>query len=153
MTKPGSVAEAALPIQILDMAKTTVFHNPGKDSAQLLWSGNSPEAQVTITRVTMQPGAISERHIHATSEQTWIVEQGDGMLLLGNGKSVPIKAGDLVRTPPNNTHGIENTGKEIFIYTSITTPPENMAKFYKDTGNSPNGDPRGSGGAAARPGG
>ncbi|QXZ98567.1 cupin domain-containing protein [Rhizobium sp. B230/85] len=88
-----------MPVQILSMNKSVVLKNPGKDSAQLLWGENSPEAKVTITKVTMQPGAVSERHTHAVSEQIWLVEKGEGDMLLADGQTTPIKAGQLVRTP------------------------------------------------------
>ena len=58
-----------------------------------------PMLRVTITRVTMEPGATSQRHSHPEVEQTWIVEQGSATLLLVDGKTEAIKAGDVVRTP------------------------------------------------------
>ncbi|MCW1411251.1 cupin domain-containing protein [Rhizobium sp. 1AS11] len=128
----GGAKETNLPVQILSIDKSVVLKNPGKDSAQLLWPENSPEAQVTITKVTMQPGAISERHSHAISEQTWLIEQGEGTMLLADDQTAPVKAGELVRTPPRVVHGIKNTGSGILVYISITTPPENMTKFYKE---------------------
>ncbi|MGV1768381.1 cupin domain-containing protein [Rhizobium rhizogenes] len=124
--------ETKLPVQILSMDKSVILKNPGKDSAQLLWGENSPEAQVTITKVTMQPGAVSERHSHPVSEQIWLVEKGEGDMLLADGQTTPIKAGELVRTPPGVVHGIKNTGSVPLEYTSITTPPEDMTKFYKE---------------------
>jgi quercetin dioxygenase-like cupin family protein len=61
-----------------------VLIKPGIQSRQLLWPKNSPESQATITQVTMEPGSVSERHAHPRSEQIWIVERGEGVLLLGN---------------------------------------------------------------------
>lgn len=122
--------EATLPVQILPAAKAVVLRNPGKDSVQLLSVDNSPESQVTITSVTMAPGAISERHSHPISEQIWIVQKGTGTLLLENDTSQEIHVGDVVRTPPKTIHGVKNTGSESFEYISITTPPEDMTHFY-----------------------
>lgn len=119
-------------VKIIHAHDIEVLKNPGKDSAQLLWPKNDPEAQVTITRVAMQPKAISERHSHAVSEQTWIVEQGTATLLMNAEETMPIKAGDVVRTPPGVVHGVKNTGDDVFIYLSVTTPPEDFSKFYAD---------------------
>ena len=41
----------------------------GKRPEQLVWHRNAPEASMTITRVTMQPGAVSTLHVHAKAEQ------------------------------------------------------------------------------------
>jgi quercetin dioxygenase-like cupin family protein len=117
-------------VQILPTEEAIVLRNPGKDSAQILWPENAPDAPITITRVTMQPGAVSERHHHPVSEQIWMVERGTATLLLSGGQTRAIASGDLVRTAPGVTHGIENTGADVFVYLSITTPPENFARFY-----------------------
>jgi quercetin dioxygenase-like cupin family protein len=122
-----------MPVSILSIDHATVLGNPGKDSAQILWPRNAPDAQITITRVTMAPGAVSERHVHRTSEQTWMVEQGSATLLLDDGKTRPIQAGDVVRTPPGVTHGVTNTGADELVYLSITTPPEDFSSFYTST--------------------
>jgi hypothetical protein len=51
-----------MPIQRLSARDVTVLKNPGKRSEQLVWHGNAPEAAMTITRVTMEPGATSTLH-------------------------------------------------------------------------------------------
>ncbi|MBO9136304.1 cupin domain-containing protein [Rhizobium sp. K7/93] len=86
---------------------------------------------MTITRVTMKPGAVSARHSHPNSEQTWLIEAGQGMLLLEGDQSIPLSAGEIVRTPPCVVHGIENTGEGALVYLAITTPPEDMGKYYE----------------------
>ena len=80
--------------------------------------------RVTITRVMMEPGATSQRHWRPKSEQTWIVEQGSATLLLVDGKTEEIRAGDVVRTPAGEVHGVRNSGAEPFVYLTITTPPQ-----------------------------
>ena len=63
----------------------------------------------------MEPGSVSERHAHTCSEQIWIVERGEGILLLGNEKTEALHAGDIVRTPAGEIHGVANKGKEPFV--------------------------------------
>jgi quercetin dioxygenase-like cupin family protein len=113
-----------------------VLHHPGKQSAQIVWPENSPDAQITMTRVTMEPGAISTRHSHAISEQTWIVEAGSATLLLADNQTEGLRAGDIIRTPAGTIYGIENTGSEPFVYLTVTSPPEDMTKFYVGRKNS-----------------
>ncbi len=117
-------------IQRLTVSAATTLHHPGKDSVQLIWPETAPEARITMTRVTMAPGAVSERHSHAEAEQTWIVEAGTATLLLTDTAREEMRTGDIIRTPPGVVHGIENTGTEPFVYLTVTTPPEDMTKFY-----------------------
>jgi len=117
-------------IHRLSLDRAAVLHHPGKQSAQILWPENAPDAQITMTRVIMDPGAISIRHSHAASEQTWIVEAGSATLLLADDHTEEMTTGDIIRTPAGDIHGIENTGTEPFIYLTVTTPPEDMTKFY-----------------------
>ncbi len=105
-----------MPVQRLTPADFAVLTNPGITSVQVMWPGNAPEARVTITRVTMEPGAVSRRHTHPNSEQTWIVERGTATLLLADGRAEPVAAGDVIRTPAGETHGGANTGSEPFVY-------------------------------------
>ena len=118
-------------IQRLSAGDATVLSNPGKRSEQLVWARNVPEASVTITRVTMQPGAVSTRHKHAQAEQIWLIERGSGTLLMEGAAESELQAGDIVRTPPGETHGIVNTGDGPLVYLAITTPPEDFSARYE----------------------
>ena len=106
--------------------------NPGVTSLQLLSPHNSPSSRVTITRVTVEPGAVQEPHHHATSEQIWIAVSGTGLLLLGQKKTMEIQAGEVVRFADGDTHGIHNTSTAAFVYLSVTSPPINFSSAYKE---------------------
>lgn len=121
-----------MPIQRLSIKNITVLKHPGKRSEQLVWPHNAPDALVTITRVTMEPGSISKPHKHLRSEQIWIVERGTGKLLMGNGMQAKLKPGDIIRTPAGDTHGVKNTGNEPLVYLAITTPPEDFTAAYQE---------------------
>ncbi len=41
-----------------------LLENSGVKSVQIVWGKNAPEAKVTITRVTGQPGSGQIRHSH-----------------------------------------------------------------------------------------
>jgi len=110
-----------------------VLVKPGIQSRQLVWPQNSPESQATITHVAMEPGSVSERHSHERSEQIWIVERGEGELLLGNGRTEALRAGDIVGTPAGEIHGVVNSGKEPLVYLAVTTPPQDFSSAYKTT--------------------
>ena len=110
-----------------------VMVKAGIRSRQLVWPKNSPESQATITHVTMEPGAVSERHAHACSEQIWIVERGEGVLLLADEKTEALRAGDVVRTPAGETHGVMNSGNEPLVYLAVTSPPQDFSSAYNRT--------------------
>lgn len=119
-------------IQRLSRDDVTVLENAGARSEQIVWPGNAPDAKTTITRVTMDPGAVSRPHAHPRSEQTWLIERGAATLLLADGRSAGLRAGDVVRTPEGDVHGIENTGHEPFVYLAVTTPPQDFTGSYRD---------------------
>jgi|ERR1700683_3615084 mannose-6-phosphate isomerase-like protein (cupin superfamily) len=110
-----------------------VLIKPGIQSRQLVWPENSPESWTTVTHVTMEPGSVSERHAHERSEQIWIVERGEGVLLLGNEQTEALRAGDIVRTPASEVHGVANSGKEPLVYLAVTTPPQDFSFAYNTT--------------------
>ncbi len=107
------------------------MENPGFRSLQIVWPNNAPDARVTITRVTMEPGAVSARHAHSASEQIWLIEQGDALLLMADAQTGRLRAGDVVRTPTGAIHGVANTGAEAFVYLAVTTPPQDFSPAYE----------------------
>ena len=124
----------AMAIQRLTSADIVRLENAGTVSEQIVWPQNAPDAHSTITRVTMQPGAISPRHSHAASEQTWLIERGEATLLLTDDQTEPLQAGDIIRTPPGDVHGVENTGDRPFVYLAVTAPPQDFTAAYERIG-------------------
>ena len=118
-------------IERLSTVDFAMLENPGIRSVQIVWPKNAPEALVTITRVTMEPGSISARHSHANSEQIWIVERGRATLLMGDDLTDEVRAGEVVRTPAGTIHGVSNTGSEPFVYLAVTTPPQDFTPAYR----------------------
>jgi quercetin dioxygenase-like cupin family protein len=119
-------------IQRLSAVDFTTLQNPGIRSVQIVWAKNAPEALVTITRVTMEPGSISERYSHPNSEQIWIVERGRAALLMDQDQTDEVQAGDVERTPAGSIHGVKNTGHEPFVYLAVTTPPQDFTPAYRE---------------------
>ena len=118
-------------IQRLSAADFTTLQSPGIRSVQIVWPNNAPEARVTITRITMEPGATSARHMHPVSEQIWLIEQGSALLLMTDGRTDGLRAGDVVRTPAGTIHGVTNTTGEPFVYLAVTTPSQDFTPVYK----------------------
>jgi len=117
-------------MELIHHTSIPVFKNNGVQSEQLLFPENSNSSRVTITRVTVEPGAANPRHFHESSEQIWVALVGSGTLLLADNKTHPIEAGDVVRFEEGDLHGFKNTGTSKFIYLSVTSPPLNFRKAY-----------------------
>ena len=105
--------------------------NSAVRSRQLISPENSRSQRITVTRVTLPPGATNPPHRHASSEQVWVALHGSGMLLLDDGATAAFAAGDVVRFEDNEMHGFENTGAIEFEYISITSPPLNFRGAYE----------------------
>jgi quercetin dioxygenase-like cupin family protein len=120
-------------MDIIRRAEVPALVNGGVTSEQLLFPENSKSERVTITRVTIAPGARNPPHSHASSEQVWVALRGSGKLLLADSATVPFAEGDVVRFADGDVHGFENTGSVEFVYLSVTSPPINFRAAYAAT--------------------
>jgi quercetin dioxygenase-like cupin family protein len=78
-------------VEIIRREEVGSFANGGVTSEQLLFPENSRSQRVTITRVTVAPGAKNPPHAHAASEQVWVALRGSGLLLLGGCRNCAIR--------------------------------------------------------------
>ena len=117
-------------MEILTDVNFKQLSNPGVTSRQLLSPHNSASLRVTITRVTVAPGASQPRHLHATSEQIWIAIEGSERLLLAENEARAFAAGEVARFTEGEVHGFENNGNSPFVYLSVTSPPINFEGAY-----------------------
>ena len=118
-------------MELLSGAQFKVFTNPGVTSVQIISPHNSRSERVTITRVAVEPGSRQPRHAHPGSEQIWLALQGTGTLLLADGQTCLLQAGDAVRFADGEIHGVENAGSDPFEYLSVTSPPIDFAAAYR----------------------
>lgn len=118
-------------MELIRAGQIQVFSNSGVTSRQLLFPENSSSTRLTITRVTVKPGARNPPHRHPASEQVWIALRGEGRLQLEGGRSEAFAEGDVVRFEDGDLHGFENTGEGEFEYLSVTSPPVNFRAAYE----------------------
>ena len=119
-------------MEFISSSSIKTLSNPGVDSRQLLNPENSTSKRLTLTEVTVQPGASQPRHSHDASEQIWICTQGKGMLLLADDKEKEFNAGDVVRFEDKDIHGIRNDSDLPLTYISATCPPIDFSYAYRD---------------------
>ena len=118
-------------MELIRKDQIEVFQNSGVESLQLIYPENSDSHRVTITKVVIAVGATNPPHRHNSSEQIWVALSGNGTLLLDEGRSIPFSEGDVVRFVDGELHGINNTGSEVFVYLSVTSPPQNFRDTYQ----------------------
>ncbi len=118
-------------MEILGAADFVRLSNPGVASEQLLSPHNSQSARVTITRVTIAPGAGQPPHKHATSEQVWVALEGEATLLLADERTRTFRAGEVARFADGDIHGVQNASDAPFVYLSVTAPPIDFTYAYK----------------------
>ena len=117
-------------MELIRAAQIREFSNSGVTSRQLLFPENSSSTRLTITRVTVEPGASNPPHRHPASEQVWVALRGHGKLHLDAGRVEPFVEGDVVRFEEGDLHGFENTGSADFESLSVTSPPVNFRGAY-----------------------
>jgi len=118
-------------MELIRAETVTQLANSGVVSRQLLFPENSRSTRITITRVTIQPGARNGAHRNASSEQIWVALRGSGRLLLEDDKTLPFAEGDVVRFEDGELHGFETTSGAEFEYLSVTSPPVNFRAAYE----------------------
>ena len=118
-------------MEILLQGTASCLQNPGVESEQLITPAVNPGTHVTITRVHVSPGVCQPRHCHAGSEQIWVALSGQGVLLLSGEEERPFSPGDTARFAPGDIHGLRCTGKEDFVYLSVTAPPLDFSAAYQ----------------------
>ena len=117
-------------MELIRSSDIPALSNSDVESRQLLFPENSSSERVTVTQVTISPGAKQPIHRHKTSEQVWIALEGSGRLILEDDKEEVFSAGDVVRFEDGDPHGCVNEGPQPFVYMSVTSPPLNFRGAY-----------------------
>jgi mannose-6-phosphate isomerase-like protein (cupin superfamily) len=97
----------------------------------LLDAGDLGSRYLTVTWVDVPPGGEQRAHLHADSEQIYVIVRGSGRMSVA-GDTEQVGEGDLVFIPPGAQHGIVNDGDEDLVYVSAASPPISMAELYGD---------------------
>lgn len=72
---------------------------------------------LSISLVTIEPGAAVKTHRHKIEEAMLVVE-GEGLAILGS-ERMPIKAGETLHAPAGVQHGFVNTGSTPMVVSGI----------------------------------
>jgi mannose-6-phosphate isomerase-like protein (cupin superfamily) len=75
----------------------------------LLDSDNSIKPDMSVAKMILNPGAVSENHFHNNCYEFLILEEGTTILDV-SGKKYEMKAGQTKLIPPNSFHKLTNKG-------------------------------------------
>ncbi|WP_325314306.1 cupin domain-containing protein [Kingella oralis] len=66
--------------------------------------------------LTLPPGASVGLHKHTNNEDVYLIVQGKGTFVDGNGKETPVAAGDVTIARPGQSHALKNTSKKPLVF-------------------------------------
>ena len=69
-----------------------------------------------------EPGQFHALHAHQGMDKVYQVVEGEGVLLLDEGRELPMRPGDLVVAPEGVPHGIRNPGGRRLLVLTILAP-------------------------------
>lgn len=78
--------------------------------------------QHSLAHITLPPGKSSLKHYHPSTEESYYILSGEGLLVM-NEETAQLTNGDAVVIPIGTVHKITNTGKDDLVFLAICTPP------------------------------
>ncbi len=86
---------------------------------ELLNSSSHPE--VSVARARVRPDVTTELHRLSVAEW-YVVEQGSGLMQVGDNAAFEVRAGAIVAIPPHVAQRIRNTGSDDLLFLCICAP-------------------------------
>jgi mannose-6-phosphate isomerase-like protein (cupin superfamily) len=83
-------------------------------------TGNS--VNQSLAEATVPPGAETEEHYHAVTEEIYLFTSGSGRMKLGD-EETDVSAGDTIVIPPGTPHKLRNAGTEPLKLLCCCAPP------------------------------
>lgn len=83
---------------------------------------NSPlHPQVSVARARVRPDVTTELHRLSVAEW-YVIEQGTGLMQVGEKPAFPVAPGAIVAIPPHNVQRIRNTGSADLLFLCVCAP-------------------------------
>jgi quercetin dioxygenase-like cupin family protein len=79
--------------------------------------------KLSAVTFTMLPGQVHEAHMHTDMTQAWIILEGTGEAILGNGRRDVVGPGTMIVHHPTQMHGIVNIGDTNLVYINVSERP------------------------------
>jgi mannose-6-phosphate isomerase-like protein (cupin superfamily) len=101
------------------MAGTEFFTREGCFITELHNRADDPG--VSVARARVEPGIRTALHVVDFAER-YLIENGMGVMTLGEAAPFAVTAGDVVVIPPGTAQRIENTGPDDLVFLCVCTP-------------------------------
>jgi len=92
-------------------------------------SNSDDDPDVSIARARIEPGSVTRRHHLKKVTERYVIIAGTGSIELGDLKSQPVAAGDVVIIPPFCSQRIRNTGETDLVFLAICSPRFRMSEY------------------------
>lgn len=94
----------------------------GSEIRELLAYRNSAIRQQSLAEARLPPGAGTQEHYHARTEEIYYITAGQGRIRIA-GEIRDVGPGDAVAIPPGQKHKIWNTGPGLLAFLCCCAPP------------------------------
>ncbi|HEY6771639.1 MAG TPA: cupin domain-containing protein [Solirubrobacterales bacterium] len=113
---------------VTDLSDAPKREIEGLVSHILLEKGDAPGGELSVTWVEVAPGSEQKPHSHEP-QQVYVITHGQGRMKVGEDER-EVREGQMVFIPPNQEHGIVNTGEGTLTYVSAATPAFEVTDLY-----------------------
>lgn len=83
---------------------------------------SSDDRSQSVARARIEPGVTSAWHRLKNTTESFYFLSGSGIVEVGEETQLTVKAGDMVRIPPNTAQRINNNADEDLIFLCFCTP-------------------------------
>jgi mannose-6-phosphate isomerase-like protein (cupin superfamily) len=115
-------------VYVTDLSSAPKRETDGLVSHILLEEGDAPGGELSVTWVDVEPGSEQKAHSHGP-QQVYVITRGQGRMRVGEDER-DVSEGQMVFIPPNEEHGIVNTGETTLTYVSAATPAFPVTDLY-----------------------
>ena len=95
-------------MEIRSLATAPVYTTKDGSSVRAVFEFGEAARNQSLVEASLPPGGSTERHLHATSEELYVILDGAGEMEI-EGDRAPVAAGDVVLIPPGKRHRITAT--------------------------------------------
>jgi mannose-6-phosphate isomerase-like protein (cupin superfamily) len=95
-------------VEIRSLATAPAYTTKDGSSVRAVFEFGEVARNQSLVEASLPPGGSTERHLHATSEELYVILDGAGEMEI-EGDRAPVAAGDVVLIPPGSRHQITAT--------------------------------------------
>jgi mannose-6-phosphate isomerase-like protein (cupin superfamily) len=94
-----------------------------EEGCYILELSNSPEdPELSVARARVPEGVTTRRHRLVGITERYVIQQGQGMVEIGDADAVQVSQGDVVIIPPGENQRIMNSGSGDLVFLALCTP-------------------------------